>query len=412
MMKKTIYIVIILALVSFAMAQAQEIQKYSTTDISKSISGSNSSPAYALNNSDGSFLVSWMNMGITTPDTKVYCALGKVKKNGKIKFSKPRVITDEKGLNLDPSLAFNSKTQSYMAVWFNEVSGKRVVRGRVLSKKGSAAGSIINIAEDAGASFLQPRVVARQNSEGFIVLFSKVCESADAGESGVFAMQVDADGSNASEAVLLQGAGADASSGAPRHSIISRAVAAGGEMAVVITKRYNDPFSSAEIKSDDLVFTFNDALEISATCLAASGNVTPGELLPNSKGVFLNWFDFMGLPTVVTVQNLTLSHPGAPKKKGKLQKINGGKKVCLSALAEVNNSYYCFYTTDGTDMNFTKLNKRGKPAGKPGKLYGEIVTDGRLLAFQAGEDGKIILISKAFQDFGYHLLAYSFDPAF
>lgn len=413
-MKKTIFILIILVLLLALTLQAQDIKKYNKTVISKTVAGSNSGTAYAVNTNNGSFVVAWTNTELGSYDARIYSTLVTPKKNGKLKISKPIMICDLEGFNTSVSLAFDKTTNGYMAVWVNAKGfDESKIYGRKLNNKGQPEGEIFTLAAEQDASYFQPRIIQGAEKDGFVVIYSKKYTFETDGLSGVFGLGFNQAGEIIVAERQIAEAGIDEYTGWSRDTPISRITQYKDNLMFVITRRFNDPFVNPEVHSESVMFSLKDLGNISSGLLVDKNKSVPGSLLPVTGGILLNWFDFLEGYSESTVQRFNITKSGKPKKKGKLQTINGGKEVSLSALAEIDNNYYCFYSTDSSEIDFVRINSKGQVNGKPGVIKDSVLSRNEIQVFTLENSGKVIIVTQEFLDsksvYGNHVAVYCIE---
>jgi len=160
-MRRLLLLGLVLTLTLFSSAGFAQDQ-LETISISKDDSLRLQRPDAAGNTRNGSILVAWREMDLDAGESKIYTALLRVNLAGELTITKPIVVAAEAGNFPGLSLAYNSKSGTFMLCYVYNDDGNTQIWAQRLNPRGRAVGNPKLVASDF-LSNQNPVVISYEN---------------------------------------------------------------------------------------------------------------------------------------------------------------------------------------------------------------------------------------------------------
>ncbi len=151
--------------------------------ISQNLDLKNLSPVIATNRATGDIVVAWTQKDDKTDSRAIYSCYCKYLGAGKFKAGKPRLVSEKKGHNETPSIAFDPSSKSYLLAWsrferFGATSKANNIIARKISSTGRLKGKAVYITDSTSGHSKQPLILSRSSatgataaSSGYMIIF-------------------------------------------------------------------------------------------------------------------------------------------------------------------------------------------------------------------------------------------------
>lgn len=366
--------------------------------ISKKIEKQNWKPSIAGNPATGDMVVVWEQLDIVSMRRVVYAAFCKYKGDGKFKVSKPKLLSANTGLNMDPSVAFDGASETYLVVWAKrELTGPRTgkfnIAARKLNSKGKPAGKEFLITKDAEASNPVALILPGSYTFGspatrpaYLLIWRHMPSYIEPGNNinGLWTVQLDSGGARVSEAVQVFKMGKVDHLG---YLYFNNTTTTGKDSNPVLLFNVNYGQGEYEfylLEVDAYGKRIRDAL-LSKDPLSAV-HIT----VLSSKLYALSWQEAYTAEMSHQLLKATF------KKKGKLFKsdINNSLFAIDGIALDGGGAYVIGFGLTNNNVDFCTINAKGKPVGEPKTVVLErhLVSAFRSLILP---DGKVLVVASS-----------------
>jgi hypothetical protein len=418
-MKKYLLMCFSILIITSLVVIAEDDIEVTKVVVSKGVEGFNSEPTYALNFAKNSSVIVWSCGSTTEHVSKIYAVYVKPKSNGKLKFSKPRLISNKTDYNFAPSIAFNDASNSYMVVWASQVKNNDThLLARKLNSSGRPKGGIVKISSEnlvqnsnpKISSFQEPLIaLAPAAQPRFIVLWDKSWPTYVSKPSGLHCLQLSATGQPASVETFVFDAPKDQDTGEAVPLLVSNIVDVfGGWYYVAVNRGYSNSLTPPGDNRDTWVFMFTSPTDWYPALQSFNGLRTAGQLFPLSdQGVIHTWYDGFG-----TELTYTRTFKQGPKKSGGIKKPIKKETTYASCLMQIWSDIYLYNYAGNGQLQIFKMKENGKVDERVGSLDLEDSMGQYMFAYWANGGKKAMLVSEVVtddQNFLYDIVAYHFD---